>query len=217
MYNDERAGVGTHYRGDCKAGASPQKTGRWRIPNRFPRRRVGTRKVGRVRFFCAAKKRNPTSVYFLNLMILFAIIPILSVTVVAQPEIDRNILKKAEQNDQLPAASTSTMPCNNWIFENGKPVSPIIFYRTGEKWLVHTDFDDQGQLNGVSKEYSKDGRLMALRYYENNELVKRERINRWWDGGLSKHTKTAIIIITIIVITLVIGGLGFWLWLVRSG
>jgi len=43
MYNDEHAGVGTHYRGDCKAGRKPTKTGRGSKRNRFPRRRVGTR------------------------------------------------------------------------------------------------------------------------------------------------------------------------------
>jgi antitoxin component YwqK of YwqJK toxin-antitoxin module len=60
-------------------------------------------------------------------------------------------------------------------FENGKPVSATIFYRSGEKWLVHTDFDDKGRLNGVSKEYDKQGNIMAERFYVNNYMVKRVR------------------------------------------
>jgi len=40
MYNDERAGVVTHSR---RASVIIKKTGRWRVPTAFPRRRVGTR------------------------------------------------------------------------------------------------------------------------------------------------------------------------------
>jgi hypothetical protein len=43
MYNDERAGVGTH-----SGRASVQFlsiTRRWRVVNAFPRQRVGTRKI----------------------------------------------------------------------------------------------------------------------------------------------------------------------------
>ncbi|MEN8216544.1 MAG: toxin-antitoxin system YwqK family antitoxin [Pseudomonadota bacterium] len=71
----------------------------------------------------------------------------------------------------------------DWLFQNGNPVSATLFYSTGEKWLVHTDFDKKGRLNGTSKEYDKKGTLMALRYYEENEMVKRRRIgswSRWW-------------------------------------
>jgi len=71
----------------------------------------------------------------------------------------------------------------DWLFKNGEPVSASLFYSTGEKWLVHTDFDKKGRLNGTSKEYDKKGMLMALRYYEDNEMVKRRRIgswSRWW-------------------------------------
>jgi antitoxin component YwqK of YwqJK toxin-antitoxin module len=71
----------------------------------------------------------------------------------------------------------------DWIFENGEPVFATLFYSTGEKWLIHKDFDSKGRLNGSSKEYDKEGNLVAIRYYVNNDMVKRKRINpwlRWW-------------------------------------
>jgi len=71
----------------------------------------------------------------------------------------------------------------DWIFERGEPVFATLFYSTGGKWLVHKDFDSKGRLNGSSKEYDKEGNLMAIRYYVKNEMVKRRRINpwlRWW-------------------------------------
>ncbi len=68
----------------------------------------------------------------------------------------------------------------DWIFENGEPVSATIFYSTGDIWLIHEDFDERGRLNGVSKEYDKEGNLMALRYYKNNDMVKRKRVSKWW-------------------------------------
>jgi antitoxin component YwqK of YwqJK toxin-antitoxin module len=68
----------------------------------------------------------------------------------------------------------------DWIFENGEPIYATIFYSTGDKWLIHEDFDEHGRLNGVSKEYDKEGNLMALRYYKNNDMVKRKRVSKWW-------------------------------------
>jgi antitoxin component YwqK of YwqJK toxin-antitoxin module len=59
-------------------------------------------------------------------------------------------------------------------------VSATIYYSTGEKWLVHKEFDKNGRLNGVSREYSKDGNLIAKRYYENDELIQRKRVKSWW-------------------------------------
>ncbi len=67
----------------------------------------------------------------------------------------------------------------DWVFKNGEPIFATLFYSTGEKWLVHTDFDEKGRLNGVSKEYDKEGKLMALRYYKNNDMVKRDRVGFW--------------------------------------
>ncbi|MCK5524470.1 MAG: toxin-antitoxin system YwqK family antitoxin [Thiomargarita sp.] len=71
----------------------------------------------------------------------------------------------------------------DWVFQNGEPILATLFYSTGEKWLIHTDFDEKGRLNGVSKEYDKEGKLMALRYYKKNDMVKRDRVGfwlRWW-------------------------------------
>lgn len=67
-----------------------------------------------------------------------------------------------------------------WIFENGEPVRATLFYSTGEKWLLHTDFDEKGMLNGVSKEYNKKGKIMALRYYKNNNMIEREPFISSW-------------------------------------
>lgn len=66
----------------------------------------------------------------------------------------------------------------DWIFKNGEPVSATIYYSSGEKWLVHV-FDGNGRLNGTSKEYDKDGNLMAMRYYNDDEMVKRKKIRPW--------------------------------------
>ncbi|HDN26259.1 MAG TPA: hypothetical protein ENG03_04035 [Thioploca sp.] len=63
--------------------------------------------------------------------------------------------KVFHSNDQLQG---------DWIFANGKPVSATIFYCSGEKWLVHTDFDDKGRLNG------------SVKSMINNDMVKRERV-----------------------------------------
>ncbi|MCK5719117.1 MAG: toxin-antitoxin system YwqK family antitoxin [Thiomargarita sp.] len=72
----------------------------------------------------------------------------------------------------------------DWIFKNGEPIMATLFYSSGGKWLLHTSFDQKGRLNGVSKEYDKkEGKLMALRYYKRNDMVKRRRVSswlRWW-------------------------------------
>jgi antitoxin component YwqK of YwqJK toxin-antitoxin module len=67
----------------------------------------------------------------------------------------------------------------DWQFKNGEPVSAIIYYRNGAVWLEHKDFNDKGQLDGVSKEYDKQGHLVALRYYKANEMVKRKKVGPW--------------------------------------
>ncbi len=99
----------------------------------------------------------------------------------------RNGQKKAERNykNGRKEGSAKGFHINgnvqgDWIFEHGEPAMATIFYSTGEKWLLHTDFDRKGMLNGVTKEYNKEGQLMALRYYENNGMIKRRRITGWW-------------------------------------
>jgi antitoxin component YwqK of YwqJK toxin-antitoxin module len=92
----------------------------------------------------------------------------------------------------------------DWIFENGEPVFATIFYRGGEKWLVHSVFNKKGQLDGVSKEYDKQGRLMAVRYYENNDMVKRVRVSRWWGWLFLFDDKTKKLITVAFLITIVI-------------
>jgi antitoxin component YwqK of YwqJK toxin-antitoxin module len=67
----------------------------------------------------------------------------------------------------------------DWQFKNGEPVSAVIFYRNGAVWLEHNDFNEKGQLHGVSKEYDKQGKIIALRYYEENEMVKRKKATFW--------------------------------------
>jgi len=67
----------------------------------------------------------------------------------------------------------------DWLFQNGEPIAADIFYRNGAIWLEHKYFNDKGQLHGVSKEYDKQGTLVALRYYEENEMVKRTKIGPW--------------------------------------
>lgn len=69
----------------------------------------------------------------------------------------------------------------DWEFLNGVPVKATIYYRTGEKWLVHDAFDEQGNLNGITYEYGKDGGLIARRFYENNQMIRRERIEGFAD------------------------------------
>ncbi|HDN26260.1 MAG TPA: toxin-antitoxin system YwqK family antitoxin [Thioploca sp.] len=96
----------------------------------------------------------------------------------------------------------------DWIFENGEPVFATIFYRSGEKWLIHSVFNKKGQLDGVSKEYDKEGDLMAVRYYENNDMVKRVRVNRWWgwlflfDDKMKKLIMIGLIIGIVIAIVI---------------
>lgn len=69
----------------------------------------------------------------------------------------------------------------DWEFENGVPVKATIYYRSGEKWLEHVAFDERGNLNGVSYEYDKEGNLIARRYYDDNQMLRRERIQNWLD------------------------------------
>lgn len=98
--------------------------------------------------------------------------------------------KKAERhyvNNQRHGSAKGYYPNGkvqgDWTFENGNPVAATLFYSTGEKWLIHNDFDSKGRLDGASKEYDKKGMLMAIRYYEENEMVKRRRVgiwSRWW-------------------------------------
>ncbi|EDN67659.1 secreted protein [Beggiatoa sp. PS] len=72
------------------------------------------------------------------------------------------IVQAQEKNDESHALQSQTTsiitdsynPCNNWKFKNSQFQSDILFYSTGEKWLVHT-FNDKGQPNGISKEYNK--------------------------------------------------------------
>ena len=45
LFSFPRAGVGTHSRRASVAVCRPTNTGRWRVQNGFPRRRVGTRKM----------------------------------------------------------------------------------------------------------------------------------------------------------------------------
>jgi len=67
----------------------------------------------------------------------------------------------------------------DWFFENDEPISATLFYKTGEKWIVHKYFDKKGRIDGVSKEYDKAGKLMALRTYKENDMFKRERVGAW--------------------------------------
>jgi antitoxin component YwqK of YwqJK toxin-antitoxin module len=67
----------------------------------------------------------------------------------------------------------------DWLFENDEPISATLFYKTGEKWIVHSHFDSKGRIEGVSKEYDKAGKLMALRFYKQNDMVKRTRVGAW--------------------------------------
>lgn len=68
----------------------------------------------------------------------------------------------------------------DWDFEDGLPVKSVIFYRSGEKWLEHSHFLD-GRLNGISKEYDKKGHLIAYRLYEDDRMVKRDRVMGLFD------------------------------------
>ncbi len=101
-------------------------------------------------------------------------------------EFHRNGKKKAERNYIADKKEGSAKGYyingrlqGDWLFENGEPVSATIFYSTGEKWLVHSDFDSKGRLNGSSKEYEKDGNLKAIRYYKDNDMEQRRRVSRW--------------------------------------
>jgi antitoxin component YwqK of YwqJK toxin-antitoxin module len=98
----------------------------------------------------------------------------------------RNGKKKAERNYSNGKRDGSAKGYHingklqgDWIFKNGEPVHATLYYTTGEKWMVHTDFDQKGRLNGVSKEYDKEGNLVAVRYYKNDDMVQRQRINLW--------------------------------------
>jgi antitoxin component YwqK of YwqJK toxin-antitoxin module len=124
-------------------------------------------------------------------------------------EFYRNGQKKAERNyiEGKKEGSAKGYHINgnlqgDWIFKNGEPVSATLYYSTGEKWLVHKDFDENGRLNGSSKEYDKQGSLMALRYYEDDEMIKRRRLNRWTRLLYSEY---AIAIAIIMVTTFIIG------------
>lgn len=66
----------------------------------------------------------------------------------------------------------------DWQFENGLPVAATIYYRTGEKWLEHTF--KQGKLNGITKEYDKEGRLIAERHYRDDTLTDRKIVTDWF-------------------------------------
>lgn len=65
----------------------------------------------------------------------------------------------------------------DWEFKSDVPVGATIYYRSGEKWLDHSAFDEKGRLNGISYEYGRDGGLIARRFYENNQMIRRERID----------------------------------------
>ncbi|MDM8557258.1 toxin-antitoxin system YwqK family antitoxin [Candidatus Parabeggiatoa sp. HSG14] len=105
-------------------------------------------------------------------------------------EFYRNGKKKAERNYQNGKKEGSAKGYyvhgklqGDWIFKNGEPSFATLYYSTGEKWLIHSDFDKDGLLNGVSKEFDKKGNLKAIRYYQDNEMVKRRRVDpwfRWW-------------------------------------
>ncbi|WP_062152090.1 toxin-antitoxin system YwqK family antitoxin [Beggiatoa leptomitoformis] len=68
----------------------------------------------------------------------------------------------------------------DWEFVDGEPVSALIYYRSGELWMKH--HFENGKLNGITEEYDKDGKLVAERYYEDDRLVKRQRVTgfRLW-------------------------------------
>jgi len=125
-------------------------------------------------------------------------------------EFYRNGQKKAERNYVTGKKEGSAKGYHingnlqgDWKFKNGEPESATLYYSTGEKWLVHKDFDQKGHLNGSSKEYDKKGSLMALRYYEDDEMVKRRRLNRWTRFIYSEYTITiAIILVAIFVLGL---------------
>jgi antitoxin component YwqK of YwqJK toxin-antitoxin module len=68
----------------------------------------------------------------------------------------------------------------DWEFSEGVPVKATIFFSSGEKWLEHTDFDKAGRLNGVSKEYNKEGDFVARRHYKDDVMVKRESVKKWF-------------------------------------
>ncbi len=126
--------------------------------------------------------------------------------------------KKAERNyiNGLKEGSARGFHFNgevqgDWIFKNGEPIYATLFYSTTEKWLEHSDFTDKGQLTGTSREYNKAGQLMALRYYENYDMVKRIRINPWmrWWYGFTEKARTLILLILGVVFTLIFLLLGF--------
>ena len=128
-------------------------------------------------------------------------------------EIDyyRDGAKKAERNylDGKKEGSAKGFHSNgnvqgDWIFENGEPIFATINYRGGQKWLVHSDFDEKGRLNGITKEYDKQGSLMAVRYYENNDMVKRVRVSSWLGWWFAFGDKTQRIIMVGFIISMII-------------
>jgi antitoxin component YwqK of YwqJK toxin-antitoxin module len=66
----------------------------------------------------------------------------------------------------------------DWVFKNGMPTAATIYYRSGEKWLEHRF--KEGKLNGITKEYDKEGSLIAERYYKDDKLVERKIIIHWF-------------------------------------
>lgn len=66
----------------------------------------------------------------------------------------------------------------DWEFIDGQPIAATIYYRTGEKWLIH-HFED-GKLNGVTEEYDKGGHLIAERVYKDDKLIERRRVRKGW-------------------------------------
>jgi len=62
----------------------------------------------------------------------------------------------------------------DWLFEAGEPISAEIHYMTGGVHLKHRF--ENGKKNGLTKEYDKNGKLMAKRYYKNDKMIKRKRV-----------------------------------------
>jgi len=124
-------------------------------------------------------------------------------------EFYRNGQKKAERNyvSGKKEGSAKGYHINgnlqgDWLFKNGEPFSATLYYSTGEKWLVHTDFNEKGRLNGSSKEYAKEGNLMAIRYYEDDQMVKRRRLTRWTRFFYAGYTQIILLASVIFLIAI---------------
>ncbi len=126
--------------------------------------------------------------------------------------------KKAERNyiNGLKEGSARGFHFNgevqgDWTFKNGEPIAATLFYSTTEKWIEHSDFNEKGQLTGTSREYNKKGKLMALRYYENYDMVARIRIDSWmrWWYVFTEKTRTIILVILGLLMTILFLILGF--------